>query len=203
MTNEISERNRRRHYLIDKSFQFTYLFDHVTVGLAAAVASVLTLFFLVFFQLSEKRIYHSAWSSTLFWDLGLLFVLLVLLALYRGLLRSHRIAGPAYRFRQACRQVAQGDLTASFRLRRKDQLKDVAQAFQEMTLALRDLADRDREAVAGAKAALAELQSLVSAPGFGEARQERLATLAAAIEQHLDAIGKHYILSLEERAGRE
>ncbi len=93
-----TEKNRRRRYLIDKPSQLSYLLDQVTVGLAAVIASVLALFFLVFVQLAEDRIYHSAWSDTLFWDLVLLLVLLLLLAVYRGVLRSHRIAGPAHRF---------------------------------------------------------------------------------------------------------
>ena len=146
-----TEKNRRRRYLIDKPFQLSYLLDQVTVGLSAVIARVLALFFLVFVQLSEDRIYHSAWSETLFWDLALLLLLLLLLAVYRGVLRSHRIAGPAYRFRQVCGQLARGDFSQDFRLRRKDRLKDVAQALQEMTVGLRGLVEDDRRTVADAR----------------------------------------------------
>lgn len=136
--------NRRRKYIVDKSFQYSYLFQHATVGIVALIASVLMLFFLVYFQIAQGRVSHEPWSKTVAWDLALLFLLLLVLAVYRGVLHSHRIAGPVYRFRKVCERMAQGDLSGEVHLRRHDRMKDLAMVFNEMIRGLKERLQKDR-----------------------------------------------------------
>jgi methyl-accepting chemotaxis protein len=51
--------------------------------------------------------------------------------------QSHRIAGPLYRFRRVCEEVAAGRLFVSARIRRGDYLTREAEAFEAMLVALR------------------------------------------------------------------
>ncbi|MFC1743734.1 HAMP domain-containing protein [Candidatus Riflebacteria bacterium] len=46
---------------------------------------------------------------------------------------THTIAGPVYRMERVARSIGKGDLTNVVRLRTRDELKDLAQAFNEMT----------------------------------------------------------------------
>eukprot|EP01156_Anaeramoeba_ignava_P005910 Anaeramoba_ignava/a347284_143.p1 GENE.a347284_143~~a347284_143.p1 ORF type:complete len:219 (-),score=15.41 a347284_143:71-727(-) len=51
---------------------------------------------------------------------------------------THTIAGPVYRMERVVRNVGEGDLTHFIKLRPKDELKDLADAMNEMTMGLRN-----------------------------------------------------------------
>lgn len=57
------------------------------------------------------------------------FTLLAVAVLH--LYYSHRIAGPAYRLAREAEEIGRGNLKASFKLRKKDSLTDVAEALKE------------------------------------------------------------------------
>ncbi|MBF0522023.1 MAG: HAMP domain-containing protein [Candidatus Omnitrophica bacterium] len=80
---------------------------------------------------------------------------------------SHRIAGPLYRLEKDLAEVSQGNLAMSFHVRKKDELKDLAKALNQMVLSLRTrileikkevddieiskLSEHDREKIENAK----------------------------------------------------
>lgn len=51
---------------------------------------------------------------------------------------THTIAGPVYRMERVARNIGEGDLTHFIKLRPKDELKDLADAMNEMTMGLRN-----------------------------------------------------------------
>ncbi len=51
------------------------------------------------------------------------------LVLYMGVLNTHRIAGPIHRFKQELRRIAAGEPPRPIELRRRDELKDLAEAI--------------------------------------------------------------------------
>ena len=51
---------------------------------------------------------------------------------------THTIAGPVYRMERVVRNIGEGDLTHFIKLRPKDELKDLADAMNEMTMGLRN-----------------------------------------------------------------
>jgi len=51
---------------------------------------------------------------------------------------THTIAGPVYRMEKVVRNIGEGDLTHFIKLRPKDELKDLADAMNEMTMGLRN-----------------------------------------------------------------
>jgi nitrogen fixation/metabolism regulation signal transduction histidine kinase len=60
---------------------------------------------------------------------GIFTILLVLFI-------SHKIAGPLYRLEKTCQSIASGNFREAVVLRRQDQLKGLAFAFNEMVLSL-------------------------------------------------------------------
>lgn len=54
------------------------------------------------------------------------------------LLVSHRIAGPIYRLEKDVAEVAKGNMNVYFQVRKKDELKELAQALNQMLKVLRD-----------------------------------------------------------------
>ncbi len=65
----------------------------------------------------------------------IVFILAIALA---SIFISHKIAGPIYRFERQAKAIGEGDLTPKFKLRKGDELKDLADALQGMVDALRN-----------------------------------------------------------------
>ena len=51
---------------------------------------------------------------------------------------SHRLAGPLYRFEKELREIGEGDLTRDIRLRKEDQIRDMADSLNKMSAQLRE-----------------------------------------------------------------
>lgn len=91
-------------------------------------------------------------------SLCLVFILSILI--------THTIAGPVYRLEKVARAIGDGDLSITTRLRPKDELKELADAFNDMTTDLATRIRRVREAVERAEAAeggdLSEVKALLA-----------------------------------------
>lgn len=61
---------------------------------------------------------------------------LILLIFIGGILISHRIAGPMYRFEKSAAAIRNGDLRVNFNIRKTDEMKDIAKDLEEMVESL-------------------------------------------------------------------
>ncbi len=90
----------------------------------------------------------------------------LMLVFILSILITHTIAGPVYRLEKVAAEIAEGNLTISTRLRPKDELKELADAFNEMTSRLAARLRAIRQAVDEAEATgakdLAEVRALLS-----------------------------------------
>jgi len=134
--------SQRRLLVINPKLQFRYLVLPLLVATTMA-ACLFALFILQSDQIkwaagSDAGLQDEIGRQQLVTALGVGAVLLghVTLVVWLGLTASHRVAGPAYRFTQAMNKVAAGDMSVRIRLREKDQLIDVADAFNRMMDAL-------------------------------------------------------------------
>lgn len=130
---------RRRNYYIDKDFQTKFVLKFCSL---VAFGSLLTV----------ALIYRSARHSTtvgivhgrvavhttaeyllplLLQTVFVVLVIVSLAAIVMTLLFSHRIAGPLFRLKAMLGQLGEGDFSSSMRLREKDQLQQVAVAYNE------------------------------------------------------------------------
>ena len=64
---------------------------------------------------------------------------------------THTIAGPVYRMERVARGIGEGDLTNFIKLRQRDELKDLADSMNEMTMGLRNKVVSLKEATAEVK----------------------------------------------------
>ncbi len=113
---------------------------------------------------------------------GALVIVLVCL-LVAAVFVTHRIAGPAYAIRRACKKVGEGDLGEPPPLRTGDLLSELRDEVAEMVRALRVREGRERETIAAAARILRD--SLATAPARQQAAGE-LEALAADKEHRLE-----------------
>ena len=131
-----SPKQRRSNFWIKKSFQSSFSARFVVLFLIEA-ALISLLFFLVskgtLTTVYDKSGLRIEQTGHFFLNSYLIIAALVS-AITAGagtlvfILFSHRIAGPAYRLHKSLNEIAAGNLTGQIRLRKKDELVDLAQA---------------------------------------------------------------------------
>lgn len=92
---------------------------------------------------------------------------------------THTIAGPVYRMERVAKSIGDGDLTNFIKLRPKDELKDLADAMNDMTMGLRSRVTSIKEGSEKIKAVLARARSAGKLEKFDDL-QEALATIESA-----------------------
>ena len=75
-------------------------------------------------------------------------VLLLFVAMIAaGILISHRIAGPMYKIEESAKAIKRGDLNINFKLRKSDEMQEMALALNDMTKSLHEDVKRIKEIV--------------------------------------------------------
>lgn len=96
-----------------------------------------------------------------FW--WIVIILLIVIGI-QSLIRFHRIVGPIYALEKIIELIKQGTLGGHVLLRRSDELKDLAQKVEDMSLSLKNYVQKDRKIIDEIKADLDSVSRL-SNPG--------------------------------------
>lgn len=143
---EIKNRRRRRILFIDKKFQTKFIVNFCALVVAAGL--IMTVLLYLFTMRSQTVSFVNSRvvvQTTADFLLPLLIqtvcammIIIGLATIAVTLLVSHKIAGPLYRLKKVVRLLGEGDFSNDFRIRRKDQLQDLASAFNDMIVKLRE-----------------------------------------------------------------
>lgn len=133
---------KRRKKLIKPRFQLKV----ALAGLGISVVAVLLLMIMVNEALMEfaskgwvdAAALEGEWMSILLRKLLIALVFLVPLTLAMGILMTHKIAGPIYRFEMFLNAVMAGQHPEPCRLRDGDEFKDFCELLNKVTAPLRD-----------------------------------------------------------------
>ena len=140
-------KRKLRNFLIDREFQFKYIFWLTASGLLLVILNAAIFYSYVhenyemFLELTpmsdEARELLTSELREILLRLGLLSLGFILIIAGVGLVLSHRAAGPMYAFRRVFRQIREGDHKARIHLRPKDHFQQVAAEFNQMMDSLR------------------------------------------------------------------
>ena len=133
---------KRRKKLIKPRFQIKV----ALCGLGVSIVAVLMLMIMVNEAIMEFASHgwvdaaalQDAWLSILSGKLLITFALLVPFTLAIGVVLTHRVAGPLYRFEQFLNAVKVGEHPEPCRLRKGDELWDFCELLNEVTEPLRN-----------------------------------------------------------------
>jgi len=141
---------KRRRYLIKRAFQLKYIGITLLFGLVIAFLAAAMTYYTVFPYLSDKlaNVYPQSRLVSVLANanLRLFYTLLALIpiAVWLGIMLSHRIAGPWYRLENILLDIAKGNITEDIKLRKTDELRTLADAVNKVIARLR--ADKDQTA---------------------------------------------------------
>lgn len=163
---------RRRQYIIKKGLQFRYIGVVFLLAILAAIVGGYTVFITGWTAFGEKlsNVYPQGRLVAVFkaTNLNLLRNLLFAspLIFVLGLLSSHKIAGPVYRIEKTLYEIARGNLTPRVKLRKGDELWDLADIINTMAENLNAAMVSDRALVLNIQKKLDELQNAISRQGY-------------------------------------
>ncbi len=132
---------KRRHYFIKKEFQAKFILKFCVIIFVGAIISTGLLFLLSqgtltsSFHQSRLTIKSTAIAIlpavilTNLITLGLISLTAIIIILFV----SHKIAGPMLRLEKDIKDIGKGDLTKKIRLRKKDQVTELAEEINRMT----------------------------------------------------------------------
>ncbi len=130
--------HRRSHYIIKKEFQLKYVGLIVAVMLLSALISGYTIYYNSWVLLGSKlaNVYPQGMLVQIFRSVNTrLFIAMIfvtMLSVGIGIIASHRIAGPVFRMIRFLGNVTAGDYSQRIHLRKKDDLKDLAEAINKL-----------------------------------------------------------------------
>jgi len=137
---------RRRQYFIKKEFQSKFILRFCLLILAGVLIS--TGLLLLFSQSTLTSSFHQSRLTikntaiailpaviyTNLITLGLITLASIVIILFV----SHKIAGPMFRFEKEIKEIGLGDLTKTIKLRKKDQITEIAEDLNNMTASLHE-----------------------------------------------------------------
>jgi methyl-accepting chemotaxis protein len=135
---------KRRRLIVDKEFQFRYLMTWVLLTMSL-LAGLLLASLAVFYFFANTGMMLAYFVVVI----GACAMVITGVSMYYIVVHSHRIAGPAYRLQRLIKEVAAGRRGFRVRLRKKDYLKHIADAVNELIEKLEERESRVNE-LAGA-----------------------------------------------------
>ena len=159
---------RRKKYLIKQGLQFRYIGVVFALVILASIITGYTVFATGWTLLGEKlaSVYPQGRLIYVFKAANVALMRNLLLAspfiFLLALISSHKIAGPIYRIEKDMSEIARGNLALRIKLRRGDELQDIADAINAMTENLgKDMA-LNKKASTKILKGLDELKDLIS-----------------------------------------
>lgn len=148
--NENKERHlfRRRHYLIDQSFQLRYI--GLFIGLASIIFMIFVLAAKYYINMNLDPLVESGMISSpalseliniekRFLSKNLLTIFLILISVLTicGIFITHRVAGPIFALKRQMQEITQtGFPETKLRIRQTDEFQDVVEIFNDMISSL-------------------------------------------------------------------
>lgn len=178
---------RRKNVYIDKSFQTKFILQFCALVAVGAGLTILALYFLsqqstsVSFVQARVKVMTTAdfilpiMVHTLLVVMGIVS----LGAIAVTLVVSHKIAGPLFRFKHTFKEMAAGNFSKQVKLRKGDQLADLATDFNHMITILRSQLVEAKKTVA----ALRDDMGMISEFNIEESKRKKFVDLQYKIQE--------------------
>ena len=134
---------RRKRYFVERGLQLRFARFVILFVFVSSILTGLTVFYTTFMILGGRLadVYPQGRLVSIFQSVYFAFFanLLVILPMifYGSIVFSHRIAGPLPKIYQTLGQIGRGNFEVNLLLRKRDELKELADAINDMALNLK------------------------------------------------------------------
>ena len=135
---------RRKKYFVDQGLQLRFARFVIGFVFFSSILTGATIFFTTFIMLGEKlaAVYPQGRLIEIFRSVYIAFfidMIVVLPVIFAGsIVFSHRIAGPLPKIYQTLKQIGAGNFDQDLALRKQDELRDLAEAINQMANKLKE-----------------------------------------------------------------
>lgn len=182
-----NKEHARRIHFIDKGFQGKFILKFCLIVI---LGSIITMALLYFFSSKATTVRfentEAVVRSTKDFILPILIQTVVITTILMGLftilltlLISHKIAGPLYRFRKEIELIGNGDLRSEFKIRKDDQIKNLADVINKVKMKLKNIISKDKDNIE-------ELEKLVSELDIEREKKKKMESKVTDIKNNLD-----------------
>jgi methyl-accepting chemotaxis protein len=141
-------RFKRSRYIIKPGLQMRYTGVILLSLFLVSMVVGWTVYFTIWKQISDPALTNDQLidifvrgNEILFWKM----IVAVVFICFVSIFVSHKIAGPVYRFEESARTIANGDFSYRIKLRKGDELHDLAIAFNRMTESLESIVQENND----------------------------------------------------------
>ena len=182
---------KRRTFLVKKGLQFRYIGLVLAVLVLTSVVTGYTVFATCWTIFGEKlanvypqgRLVYVLRNVNMALVRNLLFISPIIFII--GLLSSHKIAGPLYRIEKAIDDISKGSIGLKIKLRRGDELKDLADVVNILTDNLRNSVDLSNESVLKVQEEIERIRNMISRQ---PQNAEQIETSINSLQSKIDAL---------------
>jgi len=143
---------KRKIFIINKKYQFRYLFIIISTMLISMASVYFTVFYVIWNKVIDEFFFVPEASKKLadiFVQTSQLLVIpVILLAViftFAGIILSHRVAGPIFRVECVARELAKGNLDIKIKFRKGDELQELADSLNGMITGIRSMVKEDKD----------------------------------------------------------
>ncbi|MDP7420251.1 MAG: methyl-accepting chemotaxis protein [bacterium] len=187
----------RSTYLIKKGLQFRYMGVIIAAMLAVCMVVGFTIYFTIWSSFSKPDIELYRLQEIFEATNRQLIVRLVILCAFiaaTSIFVSHKIAGPVYRFEQSARAIGAGDLSLKIKLRKGDELRELAEAMNYMAETLAEVVRKENDVRDRLIELINELEETLSdeKKKLDSSMRERIAGELTTINEELKSLGTYF-----------
>lgn len=189
--------NRRKHYFIHKKLQTKYLLLTMSLLVLYTMILLMAIFaphvmaLFLDLPLSQRAeaaevlllLHRNIWPG-----IGLIILLFGALSVFI----THKFAGPVFIFERMARDIANGDLTKRVKLRKGDDLEDLAEALNQMADNMENMAISMNDEYRKLSSYIAELGRELETKDFSEQTTMELARKIVADKDNIGKILERY-----------
>lgn len=135
-------RFQRSRYIVKLGLQMRYMGVVLLALLLVSMVVGWTVWFTIWKQICDPALTNeqlidifARGNEILLWKMLVAIVFICFVSIFV----SHKIAGPVYRFEESAKTIASGDFSLRIRLRKSDELHDLADAFNRMSESLESI----------------------------------------------------------------
>lgn len=139
---------KRRTYLVNRKMQLRYAGFMLLLVTGVSIISGYTIFYTLWSSLGDKlaRVYpqgmlQEVLRATTFALIRNLLIVAPFI-IWISILYSHRVAGPLVRITRTLKEIGEGNLDINIKLRRADELKELAASINGMAANLKKLKEQ-------------------------------------------------------------
>ncbi|OGW84324.1 MAG: hypothetical protein A2987_05510 [Omnitrophica bacterium RIFCSPLOWO2_01_FULL_45_10] len=180
----------RKHYFIAPGFQLRYIRVILLVMFGAGALAAYTVYYQTMILFGERlaSVYPQGRLMAIVKSINIqiLFSLLLItpLLVVIGIFLSHRIAGPIYRMERFLGGLAKGDIANRLSLRKKDELKSLADGINIVVAGLRDRVLAERQIADKLRLTIRELEKHSADAGLINSLKEEIASLEKSLSSY-------------------